>query len=89
MLVVSVGGLQHALCSWLIVTRGAISGATQDELWEKKAQKVFQYVHQTTSALAKADYPALALRLFLQCALAADNMRFEAIAYEFFTRVCA
>lgn len=60
----------------------------QDELWEKKSQKVFQYVHQTTSALAKADYPALALRLFLQCALAADDVRFEAIAYEFFTRVC-
>ena len=57
-------------------------------MWERKAQKLFQYAHQTTSALAKADYPALALRLFLACASAADELQFESIAYEFMTRVC-
>ena len=58
-----------------------------DELWVKKTQKVFQYSHQTTSALAKAGQHEIALRLFLQCAQAADVCMFETIAYEFLTQV--
>ncbi|KJE92897.1 vacuolar protein sorting-associated protein Vps35 [Capsaspora owczarzaki ATCC 30864] len=58
----------------------------QDELWEKKCQKIFQFCHQTITALAKADFSELAMRLFLQAALAADKTGVENIAYEFVTQ---
>lgn len=58
----------------------------QDENWDKKCQKVFQYSLQTTAALVKQEHYELCLRLFLQCALAADQCRFETIAYEFVTQ---
>jgi vacuolar protein sorting-associated protein 35 len=58
----------------------------EDELWVKKTQKVFQFSHQTASALGKAGQHEMALRLFLQCALAADVCNFETIAYEFITQ---
>lgn len=57
-----------------------------DENWTKKCQKVFQYSHQTTSALVKAGHHEISLRLFLQCAQAADICEFETIAYEFVTQ---
>ncbi|BES91758.1 vacuolar protein sorting [Nesidiocoris tenuis] len=61
----------------------------QDELWEKKCLKIFQYCHQTILDLVKADYPELSLRLFLQGTLAIGEIRFanyETIAYEFLSQ---
>jgi len=58
----------------------------EDENWTKKCQKVFQYSHQTTSALMKAGHHEISLRLFLQCAQAADVCNLETIAYEFVTQ---
>lgn len=58
----------------------------EDELWAKKCQKVFQFSHQTTTALVKANHFDISLRLFLQCAQAADVCQFETIAYEFMTQ---
>ena len=58
----------------------------EDELWAKKGQKVFQFSHQTATALVKANHFDISLRLFLQCAQAADVCQFETIAYEFMTQ---
>uniref|UniRef100_A0A915IXN9 Vacuolar protein sorting-associated protein 35 n=1 Tax=Romanomermis culicivorax TaxID=13658 RepID=A0A915IXN9_ROMCU len=63
----------------------------KDTKWEKKLQKVFQFCHQTISALIKeAEYPDVALRLFLQGALALDKMpnfqNRETTAYEYFSQ---
>jgi len=59
---------------------------SEDELWAKKCQKVFQFSHQTATALFKANHFEVSLRLFLQCAQAADVCQFETIAYEFMTQ---
>lgn len=62
----------------------------QDDKWDKKCQKIFQFCHQTICALSKAEYAELSLRLFLQGALAADQQRFtnaETVAYEFMSQV--
>lgn len=64
----------------------------QDEKWDKKCQKIFQFCHQTICALSKAEYSELSLRLFLQGALAADQQRFtnaETVAYEFMSQAFA
>ena len=61
----------------------------QDELWEKKIQKIFSFCHQCITALAKAEQTLLALRLFLvgaQVADAAPCDKSESIAYEFMTQ---
>ncbi|XP_020900046.2 vacuolar protein sorting-associated protein 35 [Exaiptasia diaphana] len=61
----------------------------EDDKWEKKCQKIFQFCHQTISALAKADYSELPLRLFLQGAMAAGKVGFsncETVAYEFMSQ---
>jgi len=60
----------------------------EDEEWGQKAKKVFKFALDTTSALAKTNLPDLSLRLFLQCAQAADlcGSAFETIAYEFLTQ---
>lgn len=58
----------------------------EDDKWEKKCQKIFQFCHQTITALIKAEMAELPLRLFLQGALAAGQIKFEnheTIAYEF------
>jgi len=62
----------------------------QDENWQAKAQKVFVFAHEVTTALAKTDLPSsnlpeVSVRLFLQCAQAANTCgeSFETIAYEF------
>lgn len=57
-----------------------------DESWEKKINKVFQFSLQTTLALVKSGHTDVALRLFLQCAQAADICGIESIAYEFVTQ---
>ena len=62
----------------------------QDDKWDKKCQKIFQFCHQTITALAKAEYAELSLRLFLQGSLVADQTGFsnsETVAYEFMSQV--
>lgn len=62
-----------------------------DELWEKKVQKIFQFTHQTITALIKeAEIAELPLRLFLQGALVIDKIPFsthETVAYEYMSQV--
>ena len=61
-----------------------------DDKWDKKCQKIFQFCHQTITALAKAEYAELSLRLFLQGSLVADQTGFsnsETVAYEFMSQV--
>ena len=58
----------------------------QDERWVKKCERIFQFSLQTISGLAK-EAPVMALRLFLQGALAADQVGNETIAYEFISQV--
>jgi len=57
----------------------------EDEDWQSKAQKVFVFAHEVTTTLAKTDLPEMSVRLFLQCAQAANTCgeSFETIAYEF------
>jgi hypothetical protein len=64
----------------------------QDEMWEKKCQKIFQFCHQTITALITAELAELPLRLFLQGAIAVGLMEFEnyeTVAYEFMSQVCS
>jgi vacuolar protein sorting-associated protein 35 len=58
----------------------------EDDKWDKKCQKIFQFCHQSIGALIKAELPELSLRLFLQGALAASQIEFEnqeTVTYEF------
>ncbi len=48
---------------------------------------MFQFALQTANALRKAQYPQLALRLFLLSAVAADRCAMENVAYEYITQV--
>ncbi|KAJ1448596.1 vacuolar protein sorting-associated protein 35 [Pelagophyceae sp. CCMP2097] len=45
-------------------------------------RKVFQFVHEIVTAMA-GSFPALSLKLFLECAQCADVCGFKAISYEF------
>ncbi|XP_015604558.1 vacuolar protein sorting-associated protein 35 isoform X2 [Cephus cinctus] len=61
----------------------------QDDMWQKKCQKIFQFCHATITALMKADFAELPLRLFLQGAIAIGEIRFdnfEMVAYEFMSQ---
>ncbi|KAI5636192.1 vacuolar protein sorting-associated protein 35 domain-containing protein [Phthorimaea operculella] len=61
----------------------------EDEMWEKKCQKIFQFCHQTITMLVKAELAELPLRLYLQGALAISEIGFanhETIAYEFLSQ---
>ncbi|KAK3888494.1 hypothetical protein Pcinc_007453 [Petrolisthes cinctipes] len=61
----------------------------QDDKWSKKVHKIFQFCHHTITALVKAEYAELPLRLFLQGALAVDRIPFEnheTVAYEFMSQ---
>lgn len=60
-----------------------------DKTVEKKAEKIFKFIHQTIVALSKADYNDLALRMFLQAALTSDRTSFEkseTYTYEFMSQ---
>ncbi|CAH1280721.1 unnamed protein product [Diabrotica balteata] len=60
-----------------------------DDKWDKKCTKIFQFCHQTITALVKAELAELPLRLFLQGALAIDQIGFEnheTVAYEFMSQ---
>ncbi|XP_060536542.1 vacuolar protein sorting-associated protein 35 [Cylas formicarius] len=62
---------------------------TKEEKWDKKCTKLFQFCHQTITALVKAELAELPLRLFLQGSLAIDQIGFdnhETIAYEFMSQ---
>ncbi|XP_013396921.1 vacuolar protein sorting-associated protein 35-like [Lingula anatina] len=61
----------------------------EDDKWEKKCQKIFQFCHQTIGALIKAEMAEVPLRLFLQGGLAAGEIGFEnheSVAYEFLSQ---
>ncbi|KAK5647170.1 hypothetical protein RI129_002062 [Pyrocoelia pectoralis] len=61
----------------------------EDTMWEKKCQKIFQFTHSTITALVKAELAELPLRLFLQGALAINQIGFEnheSVAYEFLSQ---
>jgi len=60
----------------------------EDEDWSAKAIKVFKFAHETVTALSRTNLPDASLKMFLQCAVAADKCgsSFETIAYEFFTQ---
>eukprot|EP00053_Salpingoeca_punica_P015548 m.143665 g.143665 ORF g.143665 m.143665 type:complete len:783 (+) comp16744_c0_seq1:183-2531(+) len=63
-----------------------------DPQWSKKVQKIYQFCHQTATALAKAEFHELAIHLFLQSALATDATdceNNESIAYEFMSQAFA
>ena len=49
-------------------------------------KKLFQFLHQTTQALAEIPRAEAALRLFLQCAQAASECGLEPVTYEFMER---
>jgi len=49
-------------------------------------KKLFQFLHQTTQALADIPCAETASRLFLQCAQAASDCKQEPVAYEFMER---
>lgn len=59
-------------------------------MWDKKCQKILQFCHGTIAALARAEYPELSLRLYLQGALCISQVKFsnhESVAYEFMSQV--
>ncbi|KAK2143062.1 hypothetical protein LSH36_881g01009 [Paralvinella palmiformis] len=61
----------------------------EDDKWEKKCQKIFQFCHQTITALIKAEMAELPLRLYLLGAVAAGQIGFEnyeTVAYEFLSQ---
>ncbi|GAB4847560.1 Vacuolar protein sorting-associated protein 35A [Ancistrocladus abbreviatus] len=49
-------------------------------------KKIFQLLNQIIEVLSNAPAPELALRLYLQCAEAANDCDLEPVAYEFFTQ---
>ena len=61
----------------------------QDEKWDAKVEKIFKFCHSTVTTLVKAEMAELPLRLFLQGALACNNIQFsnhETVAYEFMSQ---
>lgn len=64
--------------------------AAEDEMWDKKCQKILQFCHSTIAVLAKSELPELALRMYLQGALCIGQIAYtnhEAVAYDFMTQV--
>ena len=62
----------------------------QDDKWDKKVGKIFQFCHQTITALVKGEQYDISLRLFLQGAMVAGRVPFsnnETVAYEFMSQV--
>lgn len=61
----------------------------QDEKWEKKCQRLFQFANELITTLTKLESSDLPLRLYLQGALTASEINCansETIAYEFFSQ---
>ena len=60
-----------------------------DDKWAKKVAKIFQFCHNTITALVKAEMSELPLRLYLQGALILDGVLYEnqeTVAYEFISQ---
>ncbi|XP_037068040.1 vacuolar protein sorting-associated protein 35-like [Pollicipes pollicipes] len=60
-----------------------------DDKWDKKVGKIFQFCHQTIMALVKGEQYDVSLRLFLQGAVVAGRVPFsnnETVAYEFMSQ---
>ncbi|KAG4955216.1 hypothetical protein JHK87_040810 [Glycine soja] len=49
-------------------------------------KKIFQLLNEVSEALSSVSSPELALKLYLQCAEAANDCDLEPVAYEFFTQ---
>ncbi|KAL5778237.1 hypothetical protein ACOSP7_011163 [Xanthoceras sorbifolium] len=49
-------------------------------------KKIFQILSETIEVLSSVPSPEMALRLYLQCAEAANDCNLEPVAYEFFTQ---
>eukprot|EP00249_Psilotum_nudum_P022226 c28423_g1_i1 orf=912-2582(+) len=64
----------------------SLQGESEAEEGAVTLNKVFQFLHQTVEALSSVPAPELALRLYLQCAEAANDCDLEPVAYEFFTQ---
>jgi vacuolar protein sorting-associated protein 35 len=60
-----------------------------DETANTAAKRVFKFVFENLKTLAQANYPTLALRLYLQAVVSAGRCQFEEIAYEFFAQAFA
>ena len=57
----------------LQLAQGYHAAQAEDDMWEKKCGKLYSLVRQVVIALAEADYPILAIKLFLQAALVASS----------------
>ena len=66
------------------VIHGILVG--QDDRWLKKSERIFKFCRETIFALIK-NQPETCLRLFVQGALAADQIQDETITYEFISQV--
>ncbi|XP_031250422.1 vacuolar protein sorting-associated protein 35A-like [Pistacia vera] len=69
--------------------QGPDQGSDENPFGEEGAtspKKIFQLLNQTIEILYGVPAPELALRLYLQCAEAANDCDLEPVAYEFFTQ---
>lgn len=61
-------------------------GDVAGEEFPATPKNIFQLLNQTIEALSSVPSPELALRLYLQCAEAANDFDIEPVAYELFTQ---
>ncbi|GKB03921.1 vacuolar protein sorting-associated protein 35A-like protein [Tanacetum coccineum] len=59
---------------------------SEEETASATPKKIFQILNQTIEVLSTVPVPDLALRLYLECADAANDCDLEPVAYEFFTQ---
>ncbi|KAK1423554.1 hypothetical protein QVD17_18858 [Tagetes erecta] len=60
--------------------------ASEEATASATPKKIFQILNQTIEVLSTVPVPELALRLYLECAEAANDCDLEPVAYEFFTQ---
>ncbi|KAL8240390.1 hypothetical protein R6Q59_013745 [Mikania micrantha] len=60
--------------------------ASEETTASATPKKIFQILNQTIEVLSTVPVPDLALRLYLECAEAANDCDLEPVAYEFFTQ---
>lgn len=68
-----------------LVERCIVRESSEDDGQTIKPKKVFQFIHKVVTVLVPID-PHMALRLFLQAAIASDKAAYDAITYEFLTQ---
>ncbi|CAL5324245.1 unnamed protein product [Camellia sinensis] len=73
------------ICTLVRRLQGQEENAAGEEV-APTPKKIFQLLNQTVEALLTVPVPELALRLYLQCAEAANDCDLEPVAYEFFTQ---